>query len=186
MRRSPEKRARPVQTRASARRTRNSMRNRPFAEEELDDKRRRATRRKFLIGAIAIGGAGVAAYELLPRGLKLLAMARPHRTTLERHLRMELAREQKMPKGIAQSSGRHRRLLTRSWHRSSQTARVAYDVFVNPLVTLAADVAGEFLNVTLQALIEGRKALVGLNEDSPTLLTPTVLKTWVDQANEMP
>jgi len=34
---------------------------------------------------------------------------------------------------------------------AAKLTRVAYDVFVNPLVTLAADVAGEFLNVTLQA-----------------------------------
>ncbi len=36
-------------------------------EAELEEKRRKASRRKFLIGAVAVGGTAVAAYEILPR-----------------------------------------------------------------------------------------------------------------------
>ncbi len=64
---------------------------------------------------------------------------------------------------------------------------MAYDVFISPLVTLAATVADDFLTVTLDALITGRKWLAQINEDSPTLAAlQTVLQTWVDQASEMP
>ncbi len=64
---------------------------------------------------------------------------------------------------------------------------MAYDVFVSPLVTLAATVADDFLTVTLDALITGRKWLAQINEDSPTLAAlQTVLQSWVNQAGEMP
>ena len=38
----------------------------------------------------------------------------------------------------------------------AKLTRQAYDAFVSPLIKLAATVAGDFLNVTLRALIQGR------------------------------
>src|SRR5207245_589659 len=70
---------------------------------------------------------------------------------------------------------------------AAKLTRIAYDVFVSPLVTLAANVADDFLTVTLKALITGRHWLAQINEDSPTLAAlQTVLQSWVDQAGAMP
>src|SRR5258708_774330 len=70
---------------------------------------------------------------------------------------------------------------------AAKLTRVAYDVFISPLLTLAANVADDFLIVTLNALIAGRHWLQQINEDSPTLAAlQTVLQSWVNQAHDMP
>ena len=52
---------------------------------------------------------------------------------------------------------------------------------------LAATVTGDFLNVTLQAVMSARGFLVKFNQDNSTLAAlQTVLATWVKQVNEVP
>ena len=70
---------------------------------------------------------------------------------------------------------------------AARLTRVAYDVFVSPLVTLAATVADDFLSITLAALTKARSWLQQINADNATLAAlQAVLKNWVDQVHTMP
>ena len=70
---------------------------------------------------------------------------------------------------------------------AARLTRVAYDVFVSPLVTLAATVADNFLSVTLAALINARNWLKQISADNATLAAlQSVLQSWEKQANTMP
>ena len=157
--------------------------------EELEQKRRKANRRKFLIGAVAVTGTAVAAYELVPRIPQAVSNGA---SNIEHQL------QQAFQNGVASGTEAARKELINSLDtlegfslegaiNAAKLTRIAYDVFVSPLVTLAANVADDFLSVTLKALITGRKWLAQINEDSPTLAAlQTVLQSWVDQASEMP
>lgn len=156
---------------------------------ELQEKKRRDARRKFLLGAAAIGGAGVAAYEILPRLPQAIGTGAAN---LEHQL------QQAFQNGVTAGADAARKELLNGLDtlegfslegaiEAAKLTRVAYDVFVSPLVTLAANVADNFLLVTLNALITGRKWLAQINEDSPTLAAlQNVLQSWVEQAHDMP
>ncbi|HEX7733491.1 MAG TPA: hypothetical protein VF458_01465 [Ktedonobacteraceae bacterium] len=158
-------------------------------EEELEEKRKKASRRKFLLGAAAVGGAAVVAYEVVPRIPSAIGNGA---SNLEHQL------QQAFQNGVNAGAEAARRDLLNALDSlegfslegaitAAKLTRVAYDVFVSPLVTLAANVADDFLNVTLKALITGRHWLAQINEDSPTLAAlQTVLQNWVDQAGSMP
>jgi hypothetical protein len=158
-------------------------------EAELEAKRRKANRRKFLLGAAAVGGTAVAAYEILPRLPQAIGNGAAN---LEHQL------QQAFQNGVTAGADAARKELINGLDtlegfslegamEAAKLTRVAYDVFVSPLVTLAATVADDFLTVTLDALITGRHWLAQINEDSPTLAAlQTVLQSWVDQAHEMP
>ena len=158
-------------------------------EKELDEKRRKAGRRKFLIGAAVVTGTAVAAYEIVPRIPQAVSNGA---TNIEHQL------QQAFQNGVASGAEAARKDLLNSLDTlegfsldgaisAAKLTRIAYDVFVSPLVTLAANVADDFLSVTLKALITGRKWLAQINEDSPTLAAlQTVLQSWVDQASTMP
>src|SRR5579883_818714 len=158
-------------------------------EAELEAKRRKANRRKFLLGAAAVGGTAVAAYEILPRLPQAIGNGAAN---LEHQL------QQAFQNGVTAGANAARKELINGLDtlegfslegamEAAKLTRVAYDVFVSPLVTLAATVADDFLTVTLNALITGRHWLAQINEDSPTLAAlQTVLQSWVDQAHEMP
>ncbi len=139
------------------------------------------------LGVAAVGG--VAAYELVPRIPQALNNVG---TNIEHQL------EDAYNKGIAAGGEAVRKELINSLDTlegvslegaigAAKLTRVAYDVFVSPIVTLAATVAGDFLNVTLRALITGRSWLAAIKQDSDTLAAlQTVLETWVKQVNAMP
>ncbi|HEY3993551.1 MAG TPA: hypothetical protein VGM01_11815 [Ktedonobacteraceae bacterium] len=158
-------------------------------EEELEQKRRKAGRRKFLLGAAVVTGTAVAAYELVPRIPQAVSNGA---SNIEHQL------QQAFQNGVASGAEAARKDLINSLDTlegfslegaisAAKLTRIAYDVFVSPLVTLAANVADDFLSVTLKALITGRKWLAQINEDSPTLAAlQTVLQSWVDQASAMP
>lgn len=158
-------------------------------EAELEEKRRNATRRKFLFGALAVGGTAVAAYEILPRLPQAIGNGA---ASIEHQL------QQAFQNGVTAGANAARKELINGLDslegfslegaiEAAKLTRVAYDVFVSPLVTLAATVADDFLKVTLEALIHGRHWLAQINEDSPTLAAlQTVLQSWVDQVNKMP
>lgn len=180
----------PVRSPAAPRRTRALDEDEDdLLEAELEEKRRKANRRKFLLGAAAIGGTAVAAYEILPRLPQAIGTGAAN---IEHQL------QQAFENGVASGANAARKELLNGLDtlegfsldgaiEAAKLTRVAYDVFVSPLVTLAATVADDFLKVTLQALITGRKWLAQINEDSPTLAAlQTVLQSWVDQASEMP
>ncbi|HET8845223.1 MAG TPA: hypothetical protein VFN35_27360, partial [Ktedonobacteraceae bacterium] len=182
----------PPRTRAVARPTRvltEEEEDDMLLEAELDEKRRKASRRKFLIGAVAVGGTAVAAYELLPRVPQAIGDGAAN---LEKQL------QDAFNKGVATGAADAKKALLEALTTlegfsldaavdAAKLTRVAYDVFINPLVTLAANVTGEFLSVTLEALITGRHWLAQINEDTPTLAAlQNVLQSWVDEAQEMP
>lgn len=158
-------------------------------EAELEEKRRKASRRKFLLGTAAVGGAAVAAYEILPRLPQAIGNGAAN---LEHQL------QQAFENGVTSGANTARKELINGLDtlegfslegamEAAKLTRVAYDVFISPLVTLAATVADDFLTVTLDALITGRHWLAQINEDSPTLAAlQTVLQSWVEQAHQMP
>ncbi len=162
-------------------------------EEQRPAKRRRkkggVTRRKLLVGLGIAAAGGVAAYELVPRIPQALNDVG---TNIEHQLQDAYNR------GIAAGGEAVRKELVNSLDTlegvslegaigAAKLTRVAYDVFVSPLVTLAATVAGDFLNITLRALITGRSWLAAIKQDNDTLAAlQTVLETWVKQVNQMP
>jgi len=180
----------PLRASGSARRTRALDEDEDdILEAELEEKRRKASRRKFLLGTALVGGAAVAAYEILPRLPDAIGSGAAN---------LEHQVQQAFASGVTSGANTARKELLNGLDalegfslegamEAARLTRVAYDVFVSPLVTLAATVADDFLAVTLNALITGRHWLAQINEDSPTLAAlQTVLQTWVDQAHEMP
>lgn len=147
------------------------------------------SRRKLLIGAVAVGGTAVAAYELVPRLPQALQEAG---TNIEHQL------QDAFNKGLAAGEDAVRKEFINSLDTlegvslegaigAARLTRVAYDVFVSPLVTLAATVADDFLSVTLAALIKARSWLAQINADNATLSAlQNVLQNWVNQAHNMP
>ncbi len=158
-------------------------------EAELEEKKRKAGRRKFLLGAAAVTGAAVVAYEVVPRIPSAIGNGAAN---------IEGQLQQEFQKGVTSGADAARKDLLNALDSlegfslegaiaAAKLTRISYDVFVSPLVTLAAEVADDFLTVTLDALITGRHWLAQINEDSPTLAAlQTVLQSWVDQASEMP
>jgi hypothetical protein len=158
-------------------------------EAELEEKRRQASRRKFLVGAVVVGGTALAAYEILPRIPQAIGSGAAN---IEHQL------QQAFTNGVTAGGNAVRKDLINALDDlegfsleaaidAAKLTRIAYDVFISPLVTLASEVAGDFLTVTLDALITGRGWLAQINEDSPTLAAlQRVLQSWVDLANEMP
>lgn len=165
-------------------------------EEEQEAPRRRPRergkiRRRVLlglgIGAVAAGG--IAAYELVPRIPGALSQAG---TNIEHEL------QDAFNKGVAAGADAARKEFLTALDSvegvslqaaidSARLTRLAYDAFVSPIVTLAATVTGDFLNITLRALIAGRGWLARINQDSDTLAAlQTVLQTWVQKVNEVP
>jgi len=180
----------PAQPRPGARPTRKfSEENDGLLEEELAEKRKKATRRKFLLGAAAVTGTAVVAYEVVPRIPQAVGTGAAN---------IEHQIQQAFQQGVQSGADAARKELLNALESlegfslegaigAAKLTRIAYDVFVSPLVTLAANVADDFLSVTLRALITGRRWLAQINEDSPTLAAlQTVLQSWVDQASAMP
>ncbi|HEY0752888.1 MAG TPA: hypothetical protein VGD98_02830 [Ktedonobacteraceae bacterium] len=158
-------------------------------ELELEKKKKQAARRKFLLGAAAVTGAAVVAYEVVPRIPSAISSGA---NNIEHQL------QQAFQNGVNTGAENARKELLNALDSlegfslegaitAARLTRTSFDVFVAPLITLAANVADDFLKVTLQALITGRHWLAQINEDSPTLAAlQTVLQSWVDQASTMP
>ncbi len=154
-------------------------------------KKRGVTRRRLMlglgIGAVAAGGLAV--YELAPKVPGALSQAG---TNIEHEL------QNAFNNGVAAGAEAARKEFITALDNvegvslqaaidSARLTRLAYDAFVSPIVTLAATVTGDFLNITLRALIAGRGWLARINQDSDTLAAlQTVLQTWVQKVNEVP
>ena len=152
-------------------------------------KKRGVSRRKLLFGGILLGGAAVAAVELgpkIPQALEELGVNVEHQI------------QDAFNNGFSAGANAVRKDFVNALDNlegvsldgaigAAQLTRTAYDVFVNPIVTLAATVTGDFLRVTLSALITGRGWLQAIQHDSPTLAAlQNVLETWVNQVTKMP
>ena len=139
------------------------------------------------LGLVAAGG--VAAYELGP---KIPQAINDVGTNLEHQI------QDAYNKGLAAGAEAVRKEFVTSLNNlegvslqgamaAARLTRLAYDDFVSPLVTLAATVTGDFLGVTLQAVISARGFLAKFNQDNSTLAAlETVLTTWVKQVKAVP
>lgn len=199
---SPLPRRAPETSRRSLRPAQESYRDYDDEDEEEEQeereqaprgrrKKRSMTRRKLLLGlgVGAVAAGGVAAYELAPKIPQALSQAG---TNIEHQL------EDAYNKGLAAGAEAVRKEFVNALDSvegvslqaaadSARLTRLAYDAFVSPIVTLAATVTGDFLNVVLRALIAGRGWLARINQDNDTLAAlQTVLQTWVQKVNELP
>ena len=147
------------------------------------------SRRKMLLVAAAAGGTAIAGYELLPKVPHALEQAG---TNIEHQLQESFnkgmtAGEEAVRKEFINALDSMEGVSLDAAIGAARLTRVAYDVFVSPLVTLAATVADDFLSITLAALIKARSWLQQINADNATLAAlQSVLQNWVDQAHNMP
>ncbi len=165
-----------------------------YEDEEIDRPRRRRkkiSRRGVLfgLGAVALGGAGVTAYELAP---KIPGVVNGAATNIEHQL------EDAFNKGLTQGAENARKELLTALQNlegftldgainAAKLTRVAYDVFVSPLVKVGSILAGNFLTTMLQAVTTARRYLKSAYLDNGTLeALQTVLQSWVDQVGHLP
>ena len=160
----------------------------PVKPRSGKSKKKGVSRRKMLlIGAAA--GTAVAGYELLPKVPHALEQAG---TNIEHQLQQAFnngvtAGEEAVRKEFINALDDMEGVSLEAAIGAARLTRVAYDVFVSPLVTLAATVADDFLSITLAALIKARSWLQQINADNATLAAlQTVLQSWEKQANTMP
>ncbi len=167
-----------------------------YDEEEQDEivkpskkKKKGMSRRKMLLVAAAAGGTAIAGYELLPKVPHALEQAG---TNIEHQLQDAFnkgvtAGEEAVRKEFINALDTMEGVSLEAAIGAAKLTRVAYDVFVSPLVTLAATVADDFLSITLAALIKARSWLQQINVDNATLAAlQSVLQNWVKQVNTMP
>jgi hypothetical protein len=167
-----------------------------YDEDEQDEvvktskkKKKGISRRKMLLVAAAAGGTAIAGYELLPKLPHALEQAG---TNIEHQLQDAFnkgvsAGEEAVRKEFINALDTLEGVSLEGAIGAARLTRVAYDVFVSPLVTLAATVADDFLSITLAALTKARSWLQQINADNATLAAlQTVLKNWVDQVHTMP
>jgi len=167
-----------------------------YDEEEQEEpvkpakkKKKGVSRRKMLLIGAAAAGTAVAGYELLPKVPHALEQAG---TNVEHQLQQAFnngvaAGEEAVRKEFINALDTMEGVSLDAAIGAARLTRVAYDVFVSPLVTLAASVADDFLSITLAALIKARSWLVQINADNATLgALQTVLQNWEQQAHTMP
>ncbi|QBD79835.1 hypothetical protein EPA93_29190 [Ktedonosporobacter rubrisoli] len=163
----------------------------PISRPRRRKKRKKLSRRALLVGAgaVAVGGAGVAAYELVPKIPQAISDAG---TNLEHQL------QEAFNKGVAQGADQVRKEFVTTLENlegftlegavtAARLTRVAYDVFVSPVIQTGATITGDFLEVMLKALQVGRDWLGRVYQDNATLAAlQKVLESWVGDVKNMP
>lgn len=153
------------------------------------NKKKGVSRRKMLLIGAAAAGTAVAGYELLPKVPHALEQAG---TNIEHQLQQAFnngvaAGEEAVRKEFINALDDMEGVSLEAAIGAARLTRVAYDVFVSPLVTLAATVADDFLSITLAALTKARSWLQQINADNATLAAlQSVLQSWEKQAHTMP
>ena len=163
--------------------------------DERDERPRRKSKKMsrrgvlFGLGAAAVGGAGIAAYELVPKIPSALDGAA---TNVEHQIQAAFE------KGLAQGADNARRELIGALETidgftidgaigAAKLMRIAYDVFVSPIITQSANIAGDVLNAMLSAVKTARGVLAQSFLDNSTLqAVQKVLQSWVDQVSTLP
>lgn len=164
-------------------------------EDEVPERRRRRkkkiSRRGLLagIGIVAIGGAGVAAYELAP---KVPELAGTVGSNIEKQL------QEAFNRGVEQGANAVRQDFVNSLENlegftldgamtSVKLMRAAYDNFVSPIVKFGAAVATDFITAMDRAFTTARGWLRNIGQDNSTLAAiQSVLDSWVAQVSNMP
>ncbi len=146
------------------------------------------SRRKFLtgVGLVAAGGAStIAALELAPKA-SIPVLKDVHSV------------QEAFNHGVAQGADNARKELITALDTlegftlqgaidAARLTRMAYDVFVSPVVKFGAALTKDFLMGMLNAFTTARNWLRSINQDNATLVAiEKVLQAWVDQANQMP
>ncbi|GCE48349.1 hypothetical protein EI42_04587 [Thermosporothrix hazakensis] len=179
----------------------------PYEEEVIDEdeyeemvgkkagrprkKRGKWTRRGVLLGlgAATAAGAGIAAYQLAPR---VPQIAGDVGANVQRQI------EDAFNKGVAQGAESARKELLMALDNlegftldgamaAAKLTRVAYDVFISPVIQAGASIAGNFLSAMYQAFKTARGMLAAVRQDNQTLAAiEKILKTWEDQVTHMP
>jgi hypothetical protein len=153
--------------------------------------RRKVSRRGLLVGLglVAVGGTGVAAYELAP---KIPQAVNTVGTNIEHQL------QDAFNKGLQQGADNVRKEFVTALENlegfslqgamdAAKLTRVAYDTFVSPIITFGATLTGDFLTTMLRAVQTARGLLAQSFQDNPTLIAiQKVLQSWVDQVSNMP
>ncbi len=166
-----------------------------YEDEQIRQPRRRnnnkskVSRRKLLFGLGATAVGGVAAYELVPR---IPGAVNGAASNIEHQL------EDAFNKGVAQGADNARKELLTALQNlegftlggainAAKLTRVAYDVFVSPIIKFGAAVTGDFLNGMLRAVKTARGFLAQGFMDNPTLqAVQHVLESWVTQVSNLP
>jgi len=165
-------------------------------EDDYEDERPRRRKKKvsrrgmlFGLGAAVVGGAGIAAYEL---GLKIPGAVNGAASNLEHQV------EDAFNKGLAEGANNARKALLTELQNlegftlegaisAAKLTRMAYDVFVAPIVKVGAVITGDFLGTMLKAVTTARGWLKNAYLDNGTLeAVQTVLQSWVNQVSSLP
>jgi hypothetical protein len=154
-------------------------------------KKRKMSRRGLLIGAgiLAIGGAGAAAYELAPKLPQVVGTAAQH---------VEQQVQEAFQKGVTQGANDVRKEFITALEdmegftlngaiAAARLTRVAYDVFVSPIVQFGSTLTGDFLNGMLKAVRTARGWLATVYMDNSAMIAvQKVLEAWVGNVGTMP
>ncbi len=154
-------------------------------------KKGKLTRRGLLLGAgiATVAGIGVAAYEVAP---KMPAVLNNATTNLEHQV------EEAFQKGLQQGAEQARKEIITALDNlegftlegavaAARLTRVAYDVFVSPVIKNGSALTGDFLNGMLKAFKTAREWLAGVYQDNVTLIAiQKVLESWTTQVSTMP
>ena len=178
----------------------------PIYEEEYDDyedydeyepqverrkKKKGLSRRRFLfgLGVAAVGGTAVAAYELAPKVPQALesGVANVEHEIQDAFNRGFNAGAEAVRKEFITALNNLEGVSLDVAIGAARLTRVAYDVFVSPLVTFSSTVVGDFLSVALKTVTSARGWLKYYGQDNATLASfQAVLQSWVDNASKMP
>lgn len=154
-------------------------------------KKRKLSRRGLLfgIGAVAVGGAGIAAAELAPKIPQALGNATQN---------VEQQIQDAFQRGVEQGAQNVRKEFVTTLENmegfslgaaisAAKLTRVAYDVFVSPVIQFGSTLTNDFLNTMLKAFKTARNVLIAVNMDNTALIAiQKVLESWVNQVTNMP
>ena len=154
-------------------------------------KKRKMSRRGLLIGAglIAISGAGAAAYELAPKLPQVVGSAAQN---------VEQQLQEAFQRGVTQGANDVRKEFITALEdmegftlngaiAAARLTRVAYDVFVSPIVQFGSTLTGDFLNGMLKAVRTARGWLATVYMDNSSMIAvQKVLEAWVGKVGTMP
>ncbi|MDQ2714919.1 MAG: hypothetical protein M3Z08_08435 [Chloroflexota bacterium] len=154
-------------------------------------RKRRVTRRKVLwgLGAAVVAGGAIAAVEYGPKVPQAVSSLG---SDVERRI------ADAFNKGFNDGANAVRKDFINALEdmegvsinaamAAVKLMRTAYDVFVSPVVALAAKVTGDFLNATLRAFLTARHWLANIGQDNQTLgALQSVIELWARQVTQMP
>lgn len=157
----------------------------------LTRKKKPLSRRGLLFGAGAavVAGAGIAAYEVAPRipqAVNSVGSDIGHQV------------QDSFNRGVQQGTDAARKEIITSLESlegftldgaiaAARLTRVAYDVFVSPVINFGATVTGDVLSGMLSAFTTARHWLTNIGQDNATLAAiEKVLDSWVNQVKNMP